>query len=1686
MLQALNNTMKPRYFMPDGNTNKNLVAGGAATAAGMDFQNRVAAWFATRILAAEHAAPLWGWPSNSTLEFVRCETEQPIDDIMVGDSEGRIAVVQVKHSLALEKGSESSFGKTMGQFVRQYLRPNPAAAQKPAPWEKALDPSRDRFVLITGSGSSARVISALPAIMGKIQALPGGAQVSAGPFTEDEKAVLSIVQTHIQKATQQACSTPLNDQQSRDLLSFVRVAEINVDPGGAAEREAKELLRQSILLNPEQADAAWDILVQACAGFARMRGGGDRRQLQQLLTKGGICVKSTPSYRDDIQRLLAYSRDTIQSLAGYAEIRVGQGASIKIVRPSTRVLGAAAESTSLLVIGDPGAGKSGALHDLALSLQTGGHDVLVLAADRIQSSSLAAFKTELQLDHDLDDVIENWHGDGHAFVVTDALDAARSDHAGKMLRELLSRAMRIGGRWRVIASVRKFDLRYNQDLRTLFPGSAPTGYGDPGFANISHFLVPLLSQEELREVGAQSECMKRLVENVQSSPNSELRELIRVPFNLRLLGELIGEGLSVNTLTAISTQIELLNRYWEARVIRQDQRGDAREAILRKAASKMIASRSLRVMRPDVWQENDTSEILSDLLSSRLLEEYQPFSGGTVDRYTLKFPHHVLFDYAAARLVFRVGVTELVQLVVSDPELVVAFRPSLAFHFQHLWEMDPSGHTPFWDLVFQFELERNIPLVGKIIGPTMAIDLLQNLPDFEVLIQRLQHELSMAGDCPTVRTIGHLSGALMARTEHSRPLVGEGAPPWCDFAERLSPFVASLSSPLRQLLILLCEQPKQLTLNQKKAVGVAARKLLDYAWATKGNIGHWLVSGGIQAVCRTFSSDRTASAALLRRGLEPQHLQVHGHRELVDFSQEIAELAIQDPVLVRDIYLAAYQQLQTSTETTSLGGTSQILRLTSTVAQDWQQVLFMLTEVYPKFLDAAPAEATSALIGALAVWIEREHAPASGKIVEDRIHFCGLNTTLRTDFSAIWDSGSDHAGEYPLDMASAWQTYLQTLLDSDGPLLERILLLVAEQNAQAALWRRLLQSGAACPFTVGIRLRELLWESPILTSIDTSEPAGQLLKAIFPSLRTEDRTSIEQRILAIPPRVDAGGRPNHYQRDRLVGCLAKDAMVTPAAISLRSQIETKGGPPPNEPFFQTGGVEELEYTEVDHLKRLGVAVEEPANRQMLELFAPLRDFCREHLNSMPSAEATSRILPGLQAALAKSRTAEQDGVHPNEQALAWAYIVQTCASIAHRTPLPLQEQEIILVREILLKAAEACPDSSVPATSDAFDDFPSWSSPIPLVDAAEGLLLLAREDAWRSYAVINAVRRLSHAEDPAVRLQIARNLNVWAAAVPEIMWELFEMFGRSDPSRAVVRAALGSLSLIARREPARAIPIIEQISARIVDGHGAKGVREACVTTFLGLYLWQGNADCEARLQTIANAPWQYAVEARSIVAGLRDVLTFGRADMTELEKDAVRRRALALTTTVLTVTATEFRRIATESNGKRRTDLDGILQERTRVLCQLLDSLSTQIYFASGAFNLRQTPPRPVPDRLQRQRFLHEASTLFDTLATVGIAQVAYHLAETLESLLEFDPSGVFLKIRDTVLQAKSGAFEYDSLAAGVIVRIVQRFLAEYRTQLRDNPECRKALVQILDTFVSAGWPSARQLTYRLEEIFR
>lgn len=106
--------------------------------------------------------------------------------------------------------------------------------------------------------------------------------------------------------------------------------------------------------------------------------------------------------------------------------------------------------------------------------------------------------------------------------------------------------------------------------------------------------------------------------------------------------------------------------------------------------------------------------------------------------------------------------------------------------------------------------------------------------------------------------------------------------------------------------------------------------------------------------------------------------------------------------------------------------------------------------------------------------------------------------------------------------------------------------------------------------------------------------------------------------------------------------------------------------------------------------------------------------------------------------------------------------------------------------------------------------------------------------------------------------------------------------------------------------------------------------------------------------------------------------------------------------------------------------------------------------------------------------------------MSEFGHPNITHYLLQTLEYLISYDLEDVFLLVGRVVRKGRQGGYEYESLAVDLMVRLIERFIAEFGHILQENEQCRHTLIEILDTFVDAGWASARRLTYRMEEIFR
>lgn len=1648
---------------------------------GADFQARVAAWLAAHMLAEEESSP--PLDLGSPIEWVACETTDPVDDVVVGSRGGHRAYVQAKRTISLDRSRASAGGKlkpfpsAVDQFVRQFLEP-------PEPGGAPLNPAHDRLVLAVGGEAPASVRQTLAGVLHRIRIQPEGEPLLGRELNADESQTLQVLLDHVRASWQVAVEREPIDQEMVAFLRFLRVEAIALEEGQAEEREAKRMLRASVLIDPSQAEQAWNTLIQVGFRLIRDRSRVGRSELADLLQREGIRLRPARSYRADIERLQHRSDEVIGRLEEFARITVGES-SVRIERPYSRPVRAAVEEGSLLLAGRPGIGKSGVMHELISVLRAEGRDLVVLAAQNVGSTSLGALRADMNLEHEVTEVLDNWPGSEPAFLVIDALDANRDETVRRTLRDLMRAVIRGGGRWRVVASVREYDLRYGVELRELFGGAPPEGpvppLAGPEFGRVRHVTVSELTDGELDQLEALSPALHKLIESAPAA----LRELLRNPFNLGLAAELLEGGAEPASIREIRTQMDLLDRYWEVRVIGGGDLRllDARRSVLRRTVEAMVRSRSLRVDRHVAGGAAESSA-LAELLTAHVLMEWHQGPGRRPDDSVLAFSHHVLFDYGIERVYLR-GTTSIAEHLAGDPQLILLVRPSLVMHFQHLWDVDPT-RGEFWEEALAVTSHPEIREIAKIVAPTVVSDRAETAADVEPLLaaregggDRRQQGADTA--------LGHTLRALLPGAGGVRPILGSGAGPWSLVVDRVSRGMTRRGAyAIASLLDSVARMDATPTEEQRAHLGAAARRLLSFAWADSPRNGP-LVQAALAAVCRYFDTDPAASAALARRSLEKENVSRFGHEEMRTLADAVPTLAPLDPSLVRDIYVRAFTTEVTDKSPTSFGGV--VMPFGSNVAQDYGMALYVLERSFASLLRAGPAHAVPAVVQIMRYRARRDirrRSPRRRDSPHESVEtfaFESRTARVRMDHSGNWDSGSARVDDDATKLLDHLESCLRSFAERPDarPQLTRWIRAIVRYNDLALIWTRLLRLGAHYPETLGVQLKPLLFSVPILQGPDTRRAARKFVAAMAAELTEPERRDFERVVLNIEePEADEPAWLPHI-RARLLQSLTPFEPSTPEGRELVAALEAAAAADDLDPQSGSPRMRPAVRTEYQSLTSQGVAVDQPANRRVLELLSPVEKIQSELRNvgsKTPVPTGALYALRSLREALSEST--EEVHLYLHEQ--AQDALNGAAEAVTLLEDVTCGDELGRFLRELLLETAQD-PRSKPNPEEPEPEDYPSLASNAPRGAAAEGLLQLAWDASCADSQVLDVIEVLGADPVSGVRYGVAQNLWMLARSAPDRMWDLFERRVVAEENTAVLAALATSAGRIWRSGLERAAMVAVSISTRLEARDAPKRAREVALDTVAGIYVWSGNETAQVRLLEIARDPLRHS-DANRLARTFHDMFTRGPTEVPNPAEEAIRGRCVEVFSVLVGSAAPAFLDLVSHDLPVEEV----AMAERTRQLRSLAEILNTaayELYFASGAYR-DPDGKKARPSHEQQKRFYREMRGVLGDLAQIGHAPLAHHLLEVLEEVLPFGPKDVFLLIAATVKAATQSGYHYDHQAEMLLGRLIERYLADHREIFQDDEDCRVGLLDVLDVFVGAGSISLQRQAYSLGDIFR
>lgn len=1609
--------------------------GGNATASGVNFQQSLGGLFGMWMLTETPIDPRLQL-GNATVTSIRMETEAPLDDAFATTSDGGVITGQAKNTLSMSDNLTSEFGKTVDQIVRQWRLCRDGAGD--LGWNRPLDQTKDRLMIAVGPGSPATTRVNLA------RGLEARRQPGAAVLTASETKALRQFDTCIRLAwAGSAAGEPLTEE---ILQSISRLTHVyTIDPEGA-DRAAWIATLAPALQKAADAPSGFNLLERIAGDLMSARGGRTLPTLRADIMARGARLAARPDFRKDIAALTAYSVQTEQILTGLEVVEAETGVPVGIARHCQAAVNAAALGGNLLLIGEPGAGKSAVINALGRALRTQGHDVIQLAVDRFSVESLEGLSRSLELEHDLPTLLGAWDGPGPAFLLIDALDASRGGSGEAAFKRLIESVVELGGRWMVVASIRTFDLRQGHNFRALFKGTPPntTHQGD-GFVDVRHMQVPPWSEAEFAELLTRAPSLADVIKH----SNAKLRELAMVPFNTRLFADLIAIGAVSQDFTAIDSQTALLDLYWDRRI---RGHGVAAEVCLRMVVDNMIANRALRAQRIRVAAANPT--ILDTLTGEGVLVV-------TNGERSVQFRHHLLFDYVASRVFLDPDAIAAGSATFPKAEgLGLVLGPAMGFLLQSLWA-DDVDHNRFWTAISNLLGAADCDPIIRSIAARMAAELPVTAEDIDAFVT-----LVNAGSAATIAALPHVAGAMAVRLEDEN---GVALAPWVHLERQLSTKPAAVASVLRMMAFMLIDRVRDAAL--RADLGFAARALLAYGYTLEES--ETVATPGIGFVADTMATDIDASVALLHQALSHDRFDRFAPQELPALARKIELIAPASPRFAAEVYKCAFAGQVTENRSTSMGN-SRILNLRSNARQDFELARWALTEYFPRFLAASPVEATEALLLAVEGYVTRAH-PRSVGLKELNITVAGAVVSLQPDYSHIWahDPHPRHAD----DADKLLSQFLTWLVTGDEVAVLAAVDFAASRFRLAVMWSRLFMAGAARGGALGQRLSPYSAHPGFLITPDTRKDAIDLLAAQYHELPEAERRALETELLARP--FDDYLFPEAAKKSflqRLFGTIGRDGLATDAAREVMATVPE--GETTNSRLYSIS----VGYTDGDDDYRW-LNQEAKANPAVHEAIADL-DLVRKQLRLDIGDNEPPGDLDDAIDALAKLRRRLTDSAIPDRGLLhraegSFAQGVHKLVNSDHigaRT-LPGMVTQIV----DWIEDASRLGNPEIDADTEAkFEESASWGSPSARLEAAEAALdlCLKRPEVYPGLEPL--IDRMLSDPHPAVRMNAAVYLiRIWDIDQAGF-WTRAARLVETETNRSVLDTFLcNTMGRVqwddAAREVAHLVlPLVERFPA---SNPRNNSIRRHLVEMTLGFWFHFGFEDAAAQVHAWFARAVNNVEEACDAIRWLRSAFTVGLRPKDEADFAIQRPLAINLLAQAVTLAGQAI------ENYKKSGALDEADTASARQAMQIIDTACQQLYFSSGAFQHGDDNPAPLTPE-SAAVFLHETAPILRQIGQHGRPHTVYYLIQLLEHLIEVDPGGVFDLIATAVLQGgQESGYQFEHMGAELMVKLVGRFLADHK-EIFSDPRRRSALVDTLEVFVGAGWPSVRRLFYRLPEL--
>lgn len=1612
--------------------------------AGQRFQAQAAAWWALRILLRTPVEQIYSLPAQSIPERISCETADPIDDLCINVSSGATLYFQCKRSLSLSDSPTSEWASVMTDCHAELSRPHAAGAEQ-------------RFIVVYGAQNGS--LETLKTLLERYRGIAEGESFESSAHNAEELKVIEKVDT-LFEALEALDPYRGIAAHKETILRSLFIARLQFDPGEPDYTGTIDTSRHGLLKDPGQAQQMIHTLMRFMGDLIAKRGSASRDALRQELITSGIQLQGTVDYREDLQRLSALSDTEIhtQEVQGRMEIAVA-GKKVLITREVNEAMFALAQRASFLVIGGAGYGKTGCMLVLAKKLKDSGKRVLYWPADSLQHASVQEIATVLQLQNTWQELFSELGND--AYLIIDGLDALRDTASQNAYKQLMTLAMDAG--INVVASMRSFDLRYSASFRDAFARhqDMPTQFAHPMFPTVNHICIPELSEDEFQQAITQLPEIKGVLDGTPT-----LKPLVKNLFSLDLLCKLINDGVTAAELSAISTQAELFESFWEHRIRLDPAQTVELEKALTEVVERMVTERKLQI--PIGIQ---TGEVRRTLLSTEILRHPPAPAGYLPSDDLIEFQHHLLFDYAAELLFVRKRKRTLMTELAGDDTWGLFLRPSLVLFHRCLWA---KARTEFWDTLTLLQTA-SIPHIQKIPAYLIIAEEARNIDDLIPL-------LTKGNDADPIPIQGVVSAFEFSSAVR---LFSAGSGEWwLEFANQLIETGNKHFIHLgRRILHAAAERMEELSKAGKGLLNKATIALFNFYWAQGYNSA--AATTPLRWICKTIESNTEASLEVLNRATDTAKMKEIGYQAGFEVSFHIENVWKSSPAFVTDFYKKIFAHTETDESPSEpMGG--QILSIVSNKRQDFDGIAHCLSEKFPEFLEAAPSEGTRALATVIDSRYDRkERWGETPEIV--MLQWEKDTPKFLLDGCYIWDNGNIPDEEER--MLQEWENFLSTKLperEDAEQVWMAIRQALIEENSCAALWRRLISAATECPDFFASRLSALLLNIPLLLESETELEARQCIAAFAPLLGDKWVSELQALVLGIdgthfPHTDDKEFLERHIKEKK-----ARLLFAIPAEFRNQAAIDFLAGSGLEEkklagkPSRSQITSETTMATEEEMFAHQGIDVKNEPSQFLLDASRFLRDLSAQGITNENVGELLTKI-----SSLTKDIDDAGDTINPRLAATLKVRVTNGKAEIAHsKADLEpeIQKEFYLHFEAVLSEPTRADPESIAHFEGEVF-------SADERTHATEGIVSIIMRKPQIEEHDRTLLQTLSKDADPRVRFYLGRLIWRLFEQWPEFIWTTLERWIAEIPSangsQGVLRGTLqnGWFWLLWKNDEKRAATLMRRLR------HEAASLKKDDLRQMVGdwlgiLWFRKEQQWCQELLEGDIMALPKYIDELEGAEYCALELIMPRNAGSTSDEDQ--RKRALEFLTTlinqahaILTKSQEEINALPTDKRPKE-------LPSWVRQLANLVHHASRHFHAATDDFVKKYQRAKEEDQKIMLADWWKITEPLLAAILQAKHPAIAFDIIKGLEGLVDLDVERTLHWLAKVTEANSAVGLTNEQLAADHTIEILERILAEHKASLKEGTQLRTDFLSILDAYLSVGWDRAMRLALQIESIFR